>query len=152
MPSSDAEFAVVTDWLFGVSLTVKWAYGESYEINQSYNSYHGKGFHYDTRCNRGYDRSSGFLWWAFGKLYCGGIARASYGQFETLGWRDRKRISRWQKSSRRNDAGRTLRPAYVRLADHCRDRKNSGIRGVAVPIHGPGGWRHEGFAKHDIAA
>lgn len=152
-PQNDAEFAIVTEWVFGVALDVEWKWGEAYQIKQSYNSYHGKGFHFDKSCTYGYDRSSGFLHWALGRLYCGGIARSSYGQFNTEGHRDRRRIERWQESTRSGKTdGSTVRASYVRLASHCRERKSSEIRGVAAPIHGPGGWSHEGFERERIAA
>jgi len=150
-PHNDAEFTIISEWVFGVPLNVRWKWGNSYEIEQKYNSYHGKGFHFSECSCRGYDRSAGFLRWAIGNLSCGGIASSSYGQFCTTGHRDQKRVERWQESSRSGN-GTTVRASYVRLASHCRERKNSEIRGIAVPIHGPGGWSHEGFVQERKAA
>lgn len=143
-PANDAELAVVSEILFGIPLSLNSLSATSYTVEQPYTSYHGGGFAFGPHCISGYCRSAAFWEWLFGPLVCGGIASRSYGQFKILSHRDKARIMRWQVS-RRQDKGRTLRPAFVRLAAQCRERKNSEIRGIAVPIHGPGGWSREGF-------
>lgn len=143
-PANDAELSVISELVFGVPLSLSKLTDYSYEVANLYNSYHGEGFAFSRGSCEGYDRSAGFWNWAIGTLYCGGIAARSYGQFKADGHRDSARLKRWQVS-RRQDKGRTPRPAFVRLAAQCRERKNGEIRGVAVPIHGPGGWSHEGF-------
>ena len=150
-PANDAELAIASEFFFGIPLHLRNLGSGSYEVEQNYDSYHGVGFAFSCGSCEGYDRSAGFWNWACGHLYCGGIARASYGQFRTVGHRDSARLLRWQVS-RREDKGRTPRPAYVRLAAHCRERKNSEIRGIAVPIHGPGGWSRGGFDRGVNAA
>lgn len=143
-PMNDAELAIISVYVFGVPLRLIRLFSGSYEVEQNYSDYHGEEFAFSANSCEGYDRSAGFWNWACGELYCGGIARASYGQFNVQGHRNSARLLRWQVS-RREDKGRTPRTAFARLAAHCRKRKNSEIRGVAVPIHEPGGWSREGL-------
>ena len=145
-PSNDVELAIVSEIYFGAPLSLSSLSDSSYAVREEYNSYHGDGFAFACCSCEGYDRSQGFWNWVFGPLYCGGIATHSYGQFTPVSHRDKARLTRWQVS-RRTEKGRTPRPAFVRLAAQCRERKNSEIRGIAVPIHGPGGWSRDGLEE-----
>ena len=145
-PANDAELAIVSKIFFGVPLSFESLSDRSYKVRELYTSYHNEGFAFSSYSLEGYDRSAAFWKWVCGPLSCGGIASTNYGSFTPITHRDKARLSRWQVS-RRTEKGRTPRPMFVRLAAQCRERKNSEIRGVAVPIHGPGGWSRDGFKK-----
>ena len=115
LPQCDEELELLTQWYFGKPLHLKTMSENCYEILEDYNSYHGDGFQFSESCTRGYDHSADFWAVVFGPLYCGGIGRASYGQFKANGWRQKRRISKWLKrrSERRSS---TPRRAFVRLA------------------------------------
>lgn len=119
LPHSDSELAILSEAYFGIPLRMKaiWRYGDTaqYEVEQDYNAYHGTGFKYGKYCLTGYDHSRVFWRTVFGPLYCGGIARASYGQARITGHRNVERIDRWI-SDRRLTQGSPPRAAFVRLA------------------------------------
>lgn len=118
-PRCDEELSILSEIYFGLPLrlvTLRF-YGSSaqYEVEQSYNSYHGKGFRYSEHCTTGYDHSWWFWRHVIGELFCGGIARASYGQAHVIGHREVARMNFWVKD-RRNPIGSSARKSFVRLA------------------------------------
>lgn len=135
LPQNDAELELLTNWYFGKSLHISRLdfsfYSEdscynndrnnhigsgSYEVMEDYNSYHGKGWKYSQCENEGY-HDSGIFWnRVFGDLSCGGISRASYGQFYVDNYRHGKRLEKWIKSRNRKDNSYKVRPAFLRLA------------------------------------
>lgn len=139
-PRNMAEFAALTEWYFGKPLGLSRLYvsggGGSYEIAEDYNEYHGQGWLFSTLSIDGYDYS-GALWkHVFGPLSCGGIARASYGQFHIVGgYREAKRLAALQDSWRRKDAGR-VRASLARLAPNSGGGESAGIRGSGALTSG----------------
>jgi hypothetical protein len=126
-PQSDAEFAILTDWYFGRPLHLRTltCYGNActYEIEEEYNSYHGAGWEFSEGSICGYDHSRVFLQAVFGRLVCGGTARASYGQAKTHGHRHVRRLRRWICDRRRGTTDNSVRPAFLRLAEQTRARR-----------------------------
>ncbi len=134
-PRNDAELAALTAWYFGVPLSlrrldVRDSYA-SYEVEQDYSAYQGNGFQFGKGCLRGYDNSAAFWRFVIGRLTCGGIARASYGQTSVSGWRNQRRLLAWTKSRRAKD-GSPVRRAFVRLALAVGEGENRTIRGSSV--------------------
>lgn len=118
-PRCDAELAILSEIYFGAPLRLLSLriYGNTaqYEVEQDYSAYHGDGFRYGKHCTVGYDHS-GFFWrHVIGNLYCGGIARASYGQAHVASHRDAARLNFWIED-RRKERGSSPRPTFVRLA------------------------------------
>jgi hypothetical protein len=118
-PRCDEELSILSDIYFGAPLrllTLR-VYGNTaqYEVEQDYNAYHGEGFRYGKCANIGYDHSRIFWRHVIGNLYCGGIARASYGQANIKSHRDAARLEFWIKD-RRNPSGSSARETFVRLA------------------------------------
>lgn len=126
-PSNPAELEVLSMWYFGVPLHLSKLNiypsgfneeaigGAQYEVRELYNSYHGKGFNFGSGSIDGYDYSAAFWEYVIGPLTCGGIAGHSYGQTNTYGFRDHKRLQKFSEYLRRNESGR-LRKAFERLA------------------------------------
>ena len=114
-PITDAEFEIITELYFGKALHVRFSVQyPKYEIVEDYNSYHGKGYSYSECSCEGYDHSSNLWNRVFGELYCGGIARASYGQFHIKGFRHKKRLEQWIKN--RGSGANYIRKPFQRLA------------------------------------
>lgn len=125
LPSNDAELAVVSEYIFGwplhlCVLNVHGQYG-SYEVEQNHDAYYDHKFSESVH-QSSYEVDRAFWATVIGPLFCGGIARASYGQVHVTGHRQRRRLAAWQHS-RRSETGNTLRPAFARLAAHCRARR-----------------------------
>ena len=121
-PQSDAELEILSAIYFGKPLHAGFDVWEStekshgrYEVKEDYDSYHGKEWEFGKRAIDGYTKSEAFWKYVFGPLYCGGIARASYGQFHVVSHRDLKRLMRWKDSRSSGDSGR-VRQAFARLA------------------------------------
>jgi hypothetical protein len=115
-PETDAELEIISEIYFGKALHLrKLSNYCSYEVEEDYNSYHGEGYEF-SECNcKGYDHSAIFWRHILGQLYCGGIARASYGQYKIKGYRNKKRIDKWI-ANRRNNTN-YIRPQFARLAN-----------------------------------
>lgn len=126
LPQNDAELAVVSEWWFGVPLSLRnlniCGNGGAYEVDQDYDSYHGNEFAFSKGSTEGYDHSGAFWDVVLGRLGCGGIARASYGQFNIRGHRSLVRLRKWVHS-RRSGQVCSLRAPFVRLAERCRVRR-----------------------------
>lgn len=127
LPRTAAEFAAITKWYFGKELHLRRLYvsesAGSYEIEEDYNAYNGKGWHFSENCIHGYDYS-GRLWaTVFGHLTCGGIARASYGQFNFKGHRQHARLKALMNNLR-GDSANYARPSFVRLASQSRGKRD----------------------------
>jgi hypothetical protein len=130
-PRNVAELQALTAWYFGVPLNLaRFTFGRSegsYEIAENYDSYNRSGPQawrkptedgskpYD---NSGYDYSRDFWDHVFGPLYCGGVARASYGQFRSAGgYREAIRLRSLENSWRGRNAGSSsVRTSLARLA------------------------------------
>lgn len=127
-PRSDAEFAAVTEFIFGMPLALKdlSIYGSDgrYEIAQPYSTYDDSSFNMAAH-NSSYDVSAQMMKACFGPLRCGGIAAHAYGQFSIEGHRNRLRLTRWatQRNTGRGAGLSGLRPAFARLAEQCRARR-----------------------------
>lgn len=132
LPSTDAEFSALTDWLFGMPLSIKKLWIDetigSYEFTQDFdhytNSFRSLGkYLFQTNVNQSsnfdYDANDWLVSRIFGPTYCGGIARAAYAQFTVSGHRNKTRLRHWaqQRCGIRSDR---LRPAFERLATHRR--------------------------------
>ncbi len=94
-PANDAEFAILSEWYFGMPLSVRDLRVGYYKIEQSYNSYHGKGFAYHSCSLGGYDHSRALMNFVFGILGTGGTAEVAYGSTMPHGHRHAKRLQRW---------------------------------------------------------
>ena len=124
LPQNDAELAVLSEYVFGIPVHLKLLSTYSYEVLESHNTY------YDSKFSMTAHQSSyevDHVFWAtvIGKLTCGGIAHVSYGQFDYKGHRHKKRILRWidSRHNKRGNKATVLRPAFVRLAAQCRERR-----------------------------
>lgn len=138
LPKCDEELALLTTWYFGVPLHVQlhlWDGGGSYEVKETYNSYHGNGFAYSSSSSDGYDSSRDFWAAVFGRLTCGGIAGSSYGQFKVVGYRHAARLRQWMKY-RISNRGNSPRRCFVRLAADVGGGERARIRGMRSLIDG----------------
>ncbi|MGE0290630.1 MAG: hypothetical protein AB7I42_25115 [Bradyrhizobium sp.] len=119
LPRCDAELSLLASVYFGAPLRLAnldlWGDSAQYEVAQDYSAYHGEGFKYGKHCIVGYDHSRAFWNSVIGPLYCGGIARASYGQARVIGHRNKQRIEYWIQD-RRSGRDSSPRPMFVRLA------------------------------------
>lgn len=110
-PCSDAELEIVSEFYFGTPLhlrsLVAYKHSGNYEVEEDYSSYNTFG-------PNGYDDHSRFWGWAIGRVYCGGTARASYGQFR-CGHRQGRRLKRWILSRRTGDSS-SVRPAFAKVS------------------------------------
>lgn len=126
-PRNDAEFAVFSEYVFGKPLSLmSFRFGKeegSYEIKEDFESYFPHKLS-QSLCEGYYGLNEWFTKTVFGTLYCGGIARAAYGQFKIHGYRNRKRLQHWIQSRRVGDSHPSkpnqLRPAFNRLAQRIR--------------------------------
>jgi len=139
LPRNDAELEVVTLAHFGVALHLStlsvWQDTGNFKVAESYDSYHGEGFQFSRGDPCGYNDSGNFWRMIFGRIDCGGIGRASHGQFKIVGHRQRKRLEHWQNSRRKGGVDQ-LRPPFVRLARRVGAGGNMAIRGSRVLTDG----------------
>lgn len=136
LPCNDAELEVISEIYFGRPLHIRALRTWWYEVDEDYNSYHGKGFLFSQHSTEGYDHSRLFWNTVFGRLGTGGIARASYGSFEPHGHRHTIRLRNWMEHRRKKETGR-LRAPFVRLARQLSETGgNRVIRGSSVLTEG----------------
>ena len=117
-PRSDAELALLSMAYFGKALHLRdlsvYDISASYRVDEDYNSYHGAGFRYDETDTKGYDSSRRFWEHVIGALHTGGIAGVSYGQVRINGYRQKKRLQKWECDRRRKDSS-SVRTPFTRL-------------------------------------
>ena len=111
LPQSDAEFAILSEIVFGKQLSVGklWLRGDDYgqiEIAEKYDSFAPHG-------GRSYKVIETFMRTVAGPMSCS--ASLTWTDFRRYGHRHWRRLERWSESRRTNDS-RTVRPAFVRLA------------------------------------
>ncbi len=125
-PSNDLELEIVSEYIFGVPLHLKKLDthdGEyaSYEVLENHDDYYDQSFNIKAH-NSSYEVDDFFWKTVIGSLFCGGIARASYGQVDVKGYRNQRRIVNWV-FSRRNKSANYIRKPFTRLAELLRVRR-----------------------------
>lgn len=139
LPRNDAEFEVVSEYVFGKKLHLsglnvngrekregnKIGNG-SYRVTEIYDSYADYAF--ESKVGLGqYNLNRVFLDTVFGELGTGGIALHAYGSFDIRGYRNLKRLKAWensrQKDSKLGSGLSGLRSQFVRLAAQIRERR-----------------------------
>jgi hypothetical protein len=97
-PRNAKELEVLSKAVFGVELHMRDLHvynhrsGATYTVEEDHDLY--------KHADPGYDVSEAFFDRCFGRMSCGGIGRANYGQTNCT-YRDYKRISQFNKNSRR---------------------------------------------------
>lgn len=130
LPRTDAEFAAVSNFVFGEVLRVRMLSETYYELLTPWGSYAHKALSQAVLFlppsadggNQHYRLNTWFCAQVFGEIQAGGIGVAAYGAFVPRGYRAVKRIRYWiqQRSGSRPDQ---LRPSFARLAARSRTRR-----------------------------
>lgn len=137
LPQSDAEFAILSEIVFGKALGIGklWLFDDmgQVEIAERYDDFAKVDGHFTSYSLEGYDRLSTFMQTVFGSIAC--CRSLTYQDFRRRSHRQWRRMEAWERSRRRNDS-RTVRPAFVRLADRFGVGENtvSGNRPLGIGV------------------
>jgi hypothetical protein len=111
-PESDAELEIVSVYYYATPLHLRkldsYGGGGSFEVEEDFDSYNKPG------SIDAYDAADVFWEWVLGPRCCGGVARASYGQFR-CGYRQSRRLQRWMRGRRDGDSS-SVRPAFAKVS------------------------------------